>query len=329
MIDAINAYNPNPRAILTTYKGVKHEAWEKAYLPDHSIHSPNVYEWMMSKSKTNLTNQQVENRAPLVNAGSDKEISSNQSNIELSGTASDEDGGISRYEWSKLSGGNIRMDGKTTSRLKLSSYHPGSYTFRLTVWDNRGTAKSDDVKLTVVEPPVTGLVALAGPDRHVRLPVKTYTLAGGAKSNGGYITSYEWEQVDGEALSLTNTKTRVMTISDVRTSGKRTFALTVTDTKGRKARDHVRIYFESTTSGGSFDEAIVVDEPAQKEKVENAFDQYWDNCFVTVYNERGEKVFAGVWGKTEFSDVFAGKGLYIYKVISRAGGLRSGKVFIQ
>ena len=48
MVDAINACQPAPvpPAILTIYPGVAHNAWTKAYQTDHSIHNPNVYEWM-------------------------------------------------------------------------------------------------------------------------------------------------------------------------------------------------------------------------------------------------------------------------------------------
>ena len=49
MVNAINACSPapNPLAKLTIYPGVAHNSWDRAYLTDNSLHTPNLYQWLM------------------------------------------------------------------------------------------------------------------------------------------------------------------------------------------------------------------------------------------------------------------------------------------
>jgi hypothetical protein len=330
MIDAINKYNPNPKAKFTKYQGVKHNAWDLAYRPDHSVHSPNVYEWLLSHTKKGgAIKQQIENKAPLVNAGSDREITSDKKSIEIAATSSDSDGKISRYQWSKVSGGSVHMDGVATARLLLTGFSKGAYEFRITVTDDKGLSRSDNVRMIVKEAVGPGLAALAGPDRYLKLPVSTYYMSGGATSRDGVIKSYVWKQVDGEAVKLSDFNTRVMKISDVKTPGKRTFSLTVTDSKGRIALDHVRIYFEpKPASGQSFDDATIIEQPVSELEPTDGMGE-WTDKFVTVYNERGQKLFDGKWSIDRYQEVFQQKGLFIYRVNQPNHHMVTGKIFIQ
>jgi hypothetical protein len=132
----------------------------------------------------------------------------------------------------------------------ISDFSSGTYQFRFTVTDNKGASKSDDVRVVIHQSSRAGLFAHAGPDRYLTLPVTYYTMAAGATSHDGTITSYEWRQVDGPPLGLANTNARIMRISNVTKPGRRTFVLTVRDSKGRIAHDHVRVYFESPTARG-------------------------------------------------------------------------------
>ena len=338
MIESINAYQPNPRARITIYKGVKHNSWDYAYKPDNSMHKPNIYEWMLSHSRNDGSQEQQDrdqevNKLPVVNAGNDQTITSDRSRFELTATASDPDGKIVRYDWKKVSGGDVRMEHASTPRLVLSGLRAGTYEFRLTVVDDKGAASADNVRVHVKQKAGGTLVANGGPDRVLKLPVTHYTLAGGATSPDGVITSYEWNLVDGPPLDLADMKTRVMKISNVRTPGRRTFTLTVTDSKGRKALDHVRIYFEDqSTSGKMFDEAVVIDgaEGAFEQADANMSDpDKWNNELVSIYNERGEVIFTGKWNSGTFKEVFQQKGLYLYRLHSSSQRLASGKIFID
>jgi predicted esterase len=341
MVNAINAFHPDPRARMTIYPGVKHNAWDKAYKPDHSEHSPNIYEWMLSytRKSSSSSSETIANIPPVVNAGNDKSISEKEATLDLSGSASDPDGKIKKYEWNKSSGGEVTMDGKYSSRLSISHFKKGTYIFRLTVTDDKGSSQWDEVKVTVNSTSGT-LVAYAGPDRKVKLPVSTYKMSGGATSPDGYIVSYEWRQLDGDHVTILNANQRVMEVLSVSTPGKRTLELIVKDTKGRIASDKVRLYFEEPkTSGKSAISSMgeVVDDPAQlldaAESLSGASDPSnptnWKNKFVTVFNDRGERIYMGKWNEDSYTNTFPGKGLYIYHLTVDGKRIRSGKVFID
>jgi hypothetical protein len=329
MVEAINSFHPDPRAKYTLYKGVKHNAWDRAYSPDHSEHNPNVYEWMLSHTlDKNYGNQEIANETPIVKAGGDRVIESTQRRLEIDASASDPDGTIVRYEWSKHSGRHVRMDGVNKARLILSDLRKGIYEFRITVTDDKGSRASDLVRVIVNDAGEKHLLAFAGPDRYLKLPVSYYTMAGGGTSPDGGITSYEWEQIDGPELKLSDTKTRIMKISDVTTPGKRTFLLTVRDNKGRVGRDHVRIYFDAPVSGRSA--TGPVEAGADPDNASEALrEDAWRNSIVTIFDANGRRVFSGMWNKEKYSEVFAQKGIYIYRIKKADQPVKSGKIFIQ
>jgi predicted peptidase len=148
MVNAINGSTPKPSPLakLTIYTGVKHNAWSYAYRTDHSLHNPNVYEWLMSY--TNTSNKG--NKLPTANATSDqtKSLASTSSTI-IYGTAADTDGTIAAYEWTKVSGPTATLSGTTTKTLKVSALKKGTYVFRLRVKDNSGNADADYIKIYV------------------------------------------------------------------------------------------------------------------------------------------------------------------------------------
>jgi hypothetical protein len=113
------------------------------------------------------TSTSLANLAPTVNAGSDKYITLPRNYITLVGSASDRDGTVVSYNWSKLSGGSLLMDNQNTPKLWTNKLLAGTYTFRLTVRDNDGAVKSDDVKLTVKYS--TASLILKVPSRRVNI----------------------------------------------------------------------------------------------------------------------------------------------------------------
>ncbi len=63
----------------------------------------------------------------------------------INGTASDADGSISTYLWTKVSGPAVTMSGTTASILQLSNINIGTYSFKLQVTDNFGESTSSNV----------------------------------------------------------------------------------------------------------------------------------------------------------------------------------------
>lgn len=91
----------------------------------------------------------TKNVAPVSNAGVDKVLTLPTNTVTLSGSGSDGDGSIASYQWSKVSGVFGSMSGETTNTLVLTNLSGGNHIYRLTVTDNFGETKSDDVSITV------------------------------------------------------------------------------------------------------------------------------------------------------------------------------------
>ncbi|HEY0356782.1 MAG TPA: hypothetical protein VGC29_11285, partial [Flavisolibacter sp.] len=104
-----------------------------------------------SGSSTSSSSQTApSNSAPVVNAGSDKSLTLPTNSTQLSGTASDADGSVTNYSWSKVSGpGQYTLSSTSVASPSLSNLVEGTYTFRLTVTDNGGITASDDVNVYV------------------------------------------------------------------------------------------------------------------------------------------------------------------------------------
>lgn len=99
-----------------------------------------------------------ENRHPIANAGVDQTTALPKDSIVLDGTASfDEDGNISFYHWSKISGpeSSAIMDSTSVQTL-VKSLVEGIYEFELTVVDDGGLIAKDDVEITVYPAITTG-----------------------------------------------------------------------------------------------------------------------------------------------------------------------------
>lgn len=247
MVNAINncTPTPDPLAKITIYPGVGHNSWTKAYKTDHSLHNPNVYEWLMSF--TNTTNKG--NKIPVANAGSDKTISLLNS-VNISGSATDADGSIVSYSWSKISGPSATLLNQLTKTLTVSSLLTGTYVFRLTVEDNSGNTDSDYVSLTVSSSAINiAPVANAGGDKTITLPTNTVSITGSGTDADGSIASYAWTKISGGSASLSGTTTTTLNASNL-VSGSYVFRLTVTDDKDASKSDDVTVTVkEATTSG--------------------------------------------------------------------------------
>ena len=148
MVNAINACTPTPSPLakVTIYPGMGHNVWDYAYRNDHTLHTPNIYEWMLSK--TNTANGG--NKIPDAKANTDQtKFLSSTTSTSISGSATDSDGSIAAYEWTKISGPTATLSNVTSSILKVSALKEGKYIFRLKAKDNIGNTDSDYVNVNV------------------------------------------------------------------------------------------------------------------------------------------------------------------------------------
>ncbi|HVG12129.1 MAG TPA: hypothetical protein VM843_03950, partial [Flavisolibacter sp.] len=137
---------PTPLAKLTIFEQSGHTTtWPKAYDPNFRENGVNVYEWMLQYHKG----------APAaVDAGSNKNVQLPVQSVSMTATATDADGYIESYAWTKTSGpSQFSISNASSLNPTISDLVEGTYTFRLTVTDNDGAVAFDDVQVVVGNSP--------------------------------------------------------------------------------------------------------------------------------------------------------------------------------
>ncbi|WP_250419078.1 PKD domain-containing protein [Pontibacter deserti] len=189
------------------------------------------------------------NQLPVANAGADKTITLPVNSVQLNGSGTDADGTISAYAWSQISGPNTATFSSTTAaQPTVSGLVQGSYTFALTVTDEKAAASTPDQVTVTVNPATTvnqAPVANAGPDQTVTAGagnLATVQLNGSASTDAdGTIVSYVWKE--GTSQLATGA-----TASVSLAVGVHTLTLAVTDNQGASAEDQVVVTVNSATA---------------------------------------------------------------------------------
>jgi hypothetical protein len=190
--------------------------------------------------KVNVTTSTT-NVAPTVSAGADKTLTLPSNSIALQATASDADGSIVSYAWAKTAGGSVSMSGTTSSQLNLSNLVAGTYSFRVSVKDNKGASKADYVNVIVKSSTTSGNIApiaKAGTDKTIS--TSATTLQGSGTDADGKIVYYKWYKVSGPYSYMYGVSKPTLEISKL-AKGTYKFKLVVTDNKGAKGEDLVTV----------------------------------------------------------------------------------------
>ncbi len=197
----------------------------------------------------------LSNLPPVVNAGVDKNITLPVNSVTLSGSATDADGSIATYAWTKTSGPSTpTLSGAASSSLSVSNLIAGTYLFRLTATDNAGASAWDETVVIVAssatpvnQPPT----ANAGPDKTITLPTNTVTFLGSGTDPDGTVVSYTWTYRSGPSTpTLSGSKTATLKASNLK-AGTYTFRLTVKDNLGKTAFDEVKVVVNPATTSGT------------------------------------------------------------------------------
>ena len=181
---------------------------------------------------------------PIVNAGTDQNITLPTNSITLNGSGSDPDGGNVSFQWTQTSGPNTAsLSGDTTADLTANGLVEGSYVFRLTVTDNESDTVFDEVTVTVAAAPNNDQdpITSAGADQNITLPANSITLNGSGSDPDGGNVSFQWTQTSGpNTASLSGDTTTDLTASNL-AEGSYIFRLTVTDDENDTAFDEVTV----------------------------------------------------------------------------------------
>lgn len=185
------------------------------------------------------------NIAPVANAGSNVSLRLPSSSTTLKGTATDQDGSIAKYNWTKVSGLTATIASPTAASTSVTGLVEGTHTFRLTVTDNNGATHSDDVDVKVEAANVPP-VAKAGNDINLLLPTTSTTLDGSSSTDqNGYVKYYAWTKISSLAATIASPTAATTALTGLAT-GIHTFRLTVKDNHGASATDDVLVIVATT-----------------------------------------------------------------------------------
>lgn len=243
MINAINACTPkpDPLAKTTLFSGDGHIIWDKVYKQTEALN------WMLSFTNgASSGGSTVTNNPPAVSAGPDIVLTLPTNETYIHGSASDSDGTIASYRWTKISGGAAGMTNTAGSRLRAYNLLAGTYVFRLTAVDDDGATKYDDVTVAVSSSSTSNIppVANAGADKATSST--SISVYGSGTDQDGKIVGYKWEKYSGASVTLTNASSPTVTVNGM-ADGKYYLRLTVTDDKGGSHVDYMII----TVSGSA------------------------------------------------------------------------------
>jgi len=188
--------------------------------------------------------------ASITGTGSLK-LPTNSTILDGSGST-DSDGSISTYAWKYISGPTgYTLTNATTSKVTVSNLVAGSYTFQLTVTDNKGATGTAQYAVNVAAANIAPVVSITGTSA-ITLPTNSTTLDGsGSTDSDGSIKSYAWSYVSGPSgYTLSGATTSKLTASNL-TAGSYTFKLTVTDNNNATASANKVVTVNASSSTSS------------------------------------------------------------------------------
>jgi gliding motility-associated-like protein len=182
----------------------------------------------------------VVNQTPVANAGADVSLTLPANSTTLNGSATDADGTIASYAWTKVSGPAATLSGQTTATLSLTGLVAGTYVFQLVATDDKGATSSDNVTVVVNAANVPP-TANAGVDITINLPTSATVITGSGSDVDGTVSSYAWSQVSGPSTATLNNQTTASLNVSALIAGTYTFRLTITDNDGATDTDDVKV----------------------------------------------------------------------------------------
>ncbi|MDO6517842.1 PKD domain-containing protein [Zobellia uliginosa] len=175
-----------------------------------------------------FTVNEAANLAPVVSVNDISNITLPTNSVDLSGSATDNDGTIVNYAWTQDSGPAATITDPSSSVTTATDLVAGNYVFRLTATDNDNDTGSKTVSFTVNEAANLAPVVSVNDISNITLPTNSVDLSGSATDNDGTIVNYAWTQDNGPAATITDPSSSITTATDL-VAGNYVFRLTATD----------------------------------------------------------------------------------------------------
>ena len=190
------------------------------------------------------------NVAPVAQAGANVSITLPVNSTTLNGSASsDEDGTITAYSWSYVTGPESFIIAEPNSvSTGISELVEGTYKFRLEVMDDDGATSADTIQVVVKKedlppPPPNKLPkAIAGDDITITFPQNTVTLDGSKSiDDDGTLTNYSWLRLSGPApVTIAKPSYHITEVRNL-VEGEYFFRLQVKDNDGALGFDTIKV----------------------------------------------------------------------------------------
>ncbi|XP_046690535.1 dyslexia-associated protein KIAA0319-like protein isoform X2 [Silurus meridionalis] len=188
-------------------------------------------------AKVTVIVQPENNKPPVADAGPDKELTLPVDHTTLNGSKSSDDQKIVKYHWEKTEGPDgVKIENADDTVATVTGLQVGTYTFKLTVTDERDLQGSDTVTVIAREEIDKPPVAKVQSSLPVTLPVRTAILDGSQSFDDKGISSYIWKRDDNSPAAgdaLNNSDHQAVLFLGNLVAGKYSFTLTVTDSKGQ------------------------------------------------------------------------------------------------
>ena len=182
------------------------------------------------------------NIPPVAHAGPDRTITLPANTANLRGGATDADGTVVSYLWTKVSGpAGYNIVNKSSPVTDVSGLTGGVYLFELKVTDNGGASAKDTMKVTVKSMTNSAPMANAGSDQTITLPKDSTRLRGDGMDADGVIKNVSWNQISGPSNSTIEVADSATTTVTNLIGGTYEFVFSVTDNSGAKATDTVKV----------------------------------------------------------------------------------------
>lgn len=248
-IYAINTLKPAVEPYMTLWDDGGHGVWDRVYTPENSYSKVNIYQWMLGQDRSKPVNKRPTIVANNISTTTDKTATLDASQ------STDSDGKIVLYSWKQISGPNTAaISNKETSKANISGLAVGTYTFEVTVFDDRADWVTKEVTVTVTKGSGSANVAPtanAGSNQTITLPTNQVTLNGSSsKDSDGTITKYQWEKISGGAATIVSPSSANTQVTNL-VQGTYTFRLTVTDNAGATGQATVNVVVNATSSGNT------------------------------------------------------------------------------